>query len=353
MKPAGSADKLCIDTIRTLAMDAVQRANSGHPGAAMALAPVAYALYGRYLRFDPAAPAWPNRDRFVLSAGHASMLLYSILHLAGYDLSLDDIKDFRQLHSRTPGHPEFGAVPGVETTTGPLGQGAGNSVGMAVAEKWLAAHFNRPGHNIVDYRVLAVLGDGCMMEGVTAEAASLAGHLGLDNLTWIYDNNSITIDGPTSIAFSDDTAKRFEAYGWRVRKVEDINDFTTLCAGLEWAAEPSDRPALLIVDSVIGFGAPTRAGKSKAHGEPLGEDEIAGAKRHYGLDPERTLFVPDEVRTHLTATCQARGRELRSAWDAGFAAYAQAHPDLAEQWNTLQRGDLPEDWAKDIPVFES
>ena len=346
-------EKLCIDTIRTLAMDAIQQANSGHPGAAMALAPVAYALYGRYLRFDPADPDWPNRDRFVLSAGHASMLLYGALHLSGYELSLDEIKNFRQLHSRTPGHPEYGVAPGVETTTGPLGQGAGNSVGMAIAEKWLAAYFNRPGHEIIDYRVFALLGDGCMMEGVTAEAASLAGHLGLNNLVWIYDNNGITIDGPTSIAYSDDVAKRFEAYGWRVHQVKDVNDFEALCVGLDWAIAGSDRPALLMVDSVIGYGAPTRAGKSKAHGEPLGEDEIIGAKKHYGWDPSKKFFIPDSVRTHLTERCQSRGRILRGEWQAGFDAYAREHPDLAEQWRIMQRGQLPSDWDKDVPAFEA
>ena len=350
-QPEG-VERLCIDTIRTLAMDAIQQAESGHPGAAMAMAPVAYALYSRYLRFDPADPDWPNRDRFVLSAGHASMLLYSVLHLSGYDLSLDDIKNFRQLHSKTPGHPEFGAAPGVETTTGPLGQGAGNSVGMAIAEKWLEAHFNRPGHPLVNYRIVALLGDGCMMEGVTAEAASLAGHLGLNNLVWIYDNNHITIDGPTSITYSDDAAKRFEAYGWRVRHVDDVNNFEPLTDGLDWTVADSDRPALLIVDSVIGYGAPKRAGTSQAHGEPLGEDEVIGAKTHYGWDPGKRFFIPDAVRTHMTKRCRARGRELRAEWESAFDAYAKAHRDLADQWRTMQRQELPTDWDRDIPTFE-
>jgi len=317
----------------------------------MALAPVAHALHSRYLRFDPSEPGWPNRDRFVLSAGHASMLLYGALHVSGYDLSLDDLENFRQLHSRTPGHPELGAAPGVETTTGPLGQGAGTSVGMAVAQEWLAAHFNRPGHAIVDYRIFALLGDGCMMEGVTAEAASLAGHLGLHSLVWIYDSNGITIDGPTSISYSDDAAKRFEAYGWRVRRVHDVNDFAELCAGLDWAATDADQPSLLIVDTVIGYGAPTRAGTSKAHGEPLGEDEVIGAKTHYGWDAATKFLVPQAVRTHMTERCRTRGRELRDQWRARFEAYAAEHADLAEQWRTMQRGELPADWDKSIPTF--
>ena len=353
MKPAASIDKLCIDTVRTLAMDAVQKANSGHPGAAMALAPVAYALYSQYLQFDPAAPDWPNRDRFVLSAGHASMLLYAALHLSGYDLSLDDIKDFRQLHSKTPGHPEYGCTPGVETTTGPLGQGAGTSVGMAIAEKWLAAQFNRPGHDIVDYRIFALLGDGCMMEGVTAEAASLAGHLRLDNLIWIYDNNGITIDGPTSLSYSDDAAKRFEGYGWRVRRVSDVNDRDALLDGLNWAAEAVDRPTLLMVDSVIGYGAPTRSGKSKAHGEPLGDEEIVGAKKFYGWEAPERFFVPEAVRGHWTEPAKQRGAERRRAWESRFAAYAAEHPELAEQWRVLQRGELPAGWDEGVPRFEA
>ena len=348
----GNIDELCINTLRTLAMDAIQRANSGHPGAPMGLAPIAYALYSRYLRFDPSRPGWPNRDRFVLSAGHASMLLYGALHLSGYDLTLDDLKNFRQLHSKTPGHPEFAATPGVETTTGPLGQGAGNSVGMAVAQAWTAAYFNRPGHELVDYRIFALLGDGCMMEGITAEAASLAGHLGLNNLVWIYDNNGITIDGPTSISCSDDAAGRFESYGWRVRRVGDVNDSAALRAGLDWAVSAADCPSLLIVDTVIGYGAPTRAGTSRAHGEPLGEDEIRSAKTGYGWDPEKEFFVPESVRAHMTEPCRTRGRELGDAWEAGFAAYAAEHADLAEQWRTMQRGALPAGWDRSVPTFE-
>ncbi|MCK4658809.1 MAG: transketolase [Phycisphaerae bacterium] len=352
MDRAEGIEKLCIDTIRTLAMDAVQQANSGHPGAAIAMAPVAYGLFARYLRFDPAHPDWPDRDRFVLSAGHASMLLYGALHLSGYDLSLEDIKSFRRLHSKTPGHPELGAAPGVETTTGPLGQGAGASVGMAIARKWLADYFNRSNHQLVNYRIFALLGDGCMMEGVTAESASLAGHLGLNNLVWIYDNNEITIDGPTSITYSDDVVRRFEAYGWRVHRVDDVNDFEALCGGLDWAVAESDQPSLLVVDSVIGYGAPTRAGTSKAHGEPLGEDEIAGAKRHYGWDPGKKFFIPEAVHTHMTEPCKARGRDLHAGWAARFEAYARDYPDLADQWQTMQRGELPTAWDKDIPIFE-
>ena len=344
-------ENLCINTIRTLAMDAIQKANSGHPGAPIAMAPLAYTLFARYLRFNPANPEFANRDRFVLSAGHASMLLYASLHLSGYDLSMDDIKAFRQLHSKTPGHPEYGETPGVETTTGPLGQGAANSVGMAIAEKWSAAHFNRPGHTIVDHRVFAVLGDGCMMEGVTAEAASLAGHLRLDNLIWFYDSNHITIEGRTDLAYSDDPAKRFEAYGWFVQQIDDIEDRTALCSAIDRTIAETGRPSLIVVRSIIGRGAPTRQDTAKAHGEPLGEEEIRGAKKFYGWDPDAKFMVPDEVYATWTASSKERGAAVEAEWQARFDAYAKTHPELARQWKLMQAGELPDGWDADLPVF--
>ncbi|HRX83598.1 MAG TPA: transketolase [Phycisphaerae bacterium] len=344
-------EKLSIDTIRTLAMDAVQQANSGHPGAPMALAPLAYTLYTRYLRVNPADPHFPNRDRFVLSAGHASMLLYASLHLSGFDVTLDDIKAFRQLGSATPGHPEYGHTPGVETTTGPLGQGAGNSVGMAIAQKWLAAHFNRDGHPLVDYRIFALLGDGCMMEGITGEAASLAGHLKLDNLVWFYDSNRVTIEGHTDLAYSDDPLKRFEGYGWFVQQVDDIEDRTALCAAIDAAIAMQHRPSLVVVRSIIGRGAPTRQDTAKAHGEPLGADEIAGAKKFYNWPGKEPFFVPAEVHTHWTEPARRRGAELASAWNDRYAAYAAAYPDLAAEWQLIQRRALPDGWEKAVPEF--
>lgn len=344
-------ETLCIDTIRMLSMDAVQQADSGHPGAPIALAPLAYTLYGRYLRFNPANPRFPNRDRLLLSAGHASMLLYSSLHLAGYDLSLEEIRKFRQLGSRTPGHPEFGDTPGVETTTGPLGQGAGNSVGMAIAQKWLAAHFNRPGDEIVDYRVFAILGDGCMMEGVTAEAASLAGHLQLDNLIWLYDSNHITIEGPTSLAYSDDVARRFEACGWYVQKLADIEERDKLGRALDAAIAEPRRPSLVVFHSIIGRGAPTRQNTAKAHGEPLGAEEIKGAKKFYGWGAPEPFHVPAEVYEHWTQPSRQRGAQLEESWNARFAQYARKYPDLAAQWRMIQEHALPAGWEEVLPVF--
>jgi len=344
-------DTLCIDTLRTLAMDAIQQANSGHPGAAMALAPVAYTLFTRHLRFNPANPRFANRDRFVLSAGHASMLLYGTLHLSGYDASLDDIRRFRQLGSRCPGHPEYGELPGVEITTGPLGQGAAASVGMAMAERWLRDRFNRPGHEIVGYRVYAVLGDGCMMEGVSGEAASLAGHLGLGNLTWIYDSNHISIDGSTDLTFTEDVPARFKAYGWRVLTVEDANDVEAVHQALASAAATTDRPSLVKITSVIAYGAPTKAGTASAHGEPLGEEEIRGTKEFYGWDRDATFVVPPDVRRHMTVPLQERGERLEREWNDRFAAYAQAHPTLAAEWNHMQAGTLPEGWDANLPAF--
>ncbi len=347
-----AVEKTCIDTIRTLSMDAVQRANSGHPGAPIALAPLTYTLYRKVLRFNPKNPAFANRDRFVLSNGHASMLLYSTLHLSGYDVSMDDLKQFRQLHSKTPGHPEYGHTPGVETTTGPLGQGAANSVGMAVAERWLAAYFNRPQHEIVDHRVYAVLGDGCMMEGITAEAASFAGHQKLDNLTWFYDSNRITIEGETDLAYSDDVTKRFEAYGWNVLSIENVEETDELLKAIDQAHTESNRPTLIITPSIIGYGAPTRQNTAKAHGEPLGDDEIRGAKEFYGWS-HGPFEVPADVNEAWTNQCIANGETIESQWNEKFDAYDKAHPELAKEWRTLQAGEFPESWREAFPTFNA
>ncbi len=343
-------DQLCINTIRTLAMDAVQQAKSGHPGAPMALAPVAYLLWDRYLRHNPANPQWPNRDRFILSGGHGSMLLYSLLHLFGYDLPLEELKRFRQWASRTPGHPEHGLTPGVEVTTGPLGQGLGTSVGIAIAERWLAAHFNRPGHELVDFRTFAICGDGDMMEGVSSEAASLAGHLGLHKLLWIYDNNRITIEGGTHLAFSEDVATRFLAYGWNVQHVGDVNDLPALARAIELAGKETSRPSLIIVDSHIGYGAPNKQDTHAAHGEPLGEEEIRLTKKRYGWPEDAKFLVPQEVLDH-TRQALKRGAAAEEAWKQQLAAYGQAHPDLAREWELLQSGRLPEGWDREIPTF--
>ena len=343
-------DQLCINTIRTLSMDAVQKAHSGHPGTPMALAPVAYAVWNQFLRQNPRNPKWPNRDRFVLSAGHASMLLYSLLHLFGYDLSLEDLKNFRQWNSKCPGHPEYGLTSGVETTTGPLGQGIANSVGMAIAEKWLAAHFNRPGHQIVDYRTFAICGDGDLMEGISSEASSLAGHLALNKLTWIYDNNHITIEGNTSLAFTDDVAARFEALHWMVQRVGDANDLEMLTRALRIAVSQTECPSLIIVDSHIAFGAPTKQDTSGAHGEPLGEDEIRQTKIAYGWPPDANFLVPEAVQMYRSFLVE-RGKKWEDEWNLGLEVYAREHPALAEEWHTMQAGELPKDWEKDVPVF--
>ena len=353
-----SLDRLCIDTIRTLSMDAVQQADSGHPGTPMALAPVVYTLWQNFLRFDPENPAWPNRDRFVLSNGHASMLLYALLHLTGVKaaegepaVSLDDIKRFREIGGKCPGHPEYGVTAGVETTTGPLGQGCGNSVGMAIAERFLAQHFNRPGFAMFDYDVYALCGDGDMMEGVTSEAASLAGHLMLGNLCWIYDSNRITIEGHTDLAFSDDVASRFKAYGWNVEHVGDANDTERMAQAIESFRHGNDVPTLIVVDSHIGYGAPHKQDTSAAHGEPLGVEEIRLAKRFYGWPEDAKFLVPDGVEEHFRAGFGRRGRKLRADWSAQMAAYRAAHPDLAGQIERMQQGELPTGWDSGLPGF--
>jgi transketolase len=349
-KPDEKLELLSINTIRTLSMDAVQKANSGHPGAPMALAPLAYLLFDRYLRHNPKNPHWPNRDRFVLSNGHASMLLYSILHLTGYDLSLDELKQFRQWGSKTPGHPEYGLTAGVETTTGPLGQGVGNSVGMAIAERWLAAHFNRGDEKLVDYRVYAICGDGDMMEGISGEAASIAGHLKLSNLIWFYDNNRITIEGKTDLAFSEDVGTRFLGYHWNVLRVSDVNDLQLLSAAINMAQKETERPTLIIVDSHIAWGAPNKHDTAGAHGEPLGEDEIRLTKKAYGWPEDAHFLVPQEVKQYMNKAVD-RGQKYEADWNAKFAAYKQANPQLAAQFDLMQRGELPQGWDQDLPVF--
>lgn len=363
-KQNNKMDALCVNTIRTLAMDAVQQANSGHPGTPMALAPVVYCLWQRFLRFDPTHPIWPNRDRFVLSVGHASTLLYAMLHLTGVkavnpkyetlghlSVELEDIKRFRQLDSKCPGHPEYRWTSGVETTTGPLGQGVATSVGMAIAERWLASYFNRPGFELFDYDIYAVCGDGCMMEGISGEAASLAGHLKLANLCWIYDNNNITIEGNTALAYSDDVATRFIGYGWNVTRVGDANDLEMVERGFKTFKNTSDRPTLIIVDSHIAYGAPNKQDTSAAHGEPLGKEEIKLAKRHYGWPEDAEFLIPVGVREHFQAGIGTRGRALHEAWWSKFEAYKREYPDLADHGYRMLRRELPESWDKGLPVF--
>ena len=364
MPTPADLDSLAINTIRTLSIDAVQQARSGHPGTAMALAPLVYTLWNRVMTFDPADPIWPDRDRFVLSNGHASMLLWSVLHLsatravdADYErlgqpsVTLDDIRRFRQLGSKAPGHPEYHWVSGVETTTGPLGQGIATSVGMAIAEKWLAARYNRPGFPIFDYAVYAVAGDGCLMEGVGAEAASLAGHLALDNLCWLYDNNHITIEGRTEIAFTEDVAARFLAYRWNVLRVGDANDLERIQQALAAFRATRGRPTLVVLDSHIGWGSPARQDTPAAHGEPLGEEEVRRVKRAYGWPEDARFLVPDGVRQHFTAGIGARGGEARRKWEALLAAYRREHPELAAEIDQMQRRELPGGWDRNLPVF--
>ena len=350
-KPAvPDLDLLCINTIRTLAMDAVQQANAGHPGTPMALAPLAYALYTRHLRHNPRDPDWADRDRFVLSCGHASMLLYAALHLTGYDLSLEDLRHFRQWDSRTPGHPEHGLTPGVETTTGPLGQGFANGVGMAIAEAHLAARFNRPGHEIVNHWTYAIASDGDLMEGISHEAASLAGHLKLGKLIFCYDDNRITIEGKTDLAYSDDVAERFAGYGWQVQRVADANDLAAFDTAIRAAKAETVRPSLVIVRSHIGWGSPHKQDSAEAHGSPLGAEEVALTKAAYGWPAAPPFLVPDAVKAHM-GRCVERGAALEQEWQARVAAYQRAFPDLAAEWRAALAGGLPEGWERALPAF--
>jgi transketolase len=344
-------DQRAVTTIRTLSMDAVEQANSGHPGAPMGLAPVAYVLYSRFLKHDPANPNWPDRDRFVLSCGHASMLLYGVLHLMGYDLELDDIKNFRQWGSKTPGHPEIEVVPGAEMTTGPLGQGVATSVGMALAEAHLAETFNRPDHTLIDHRTWVLCSDGDLMEGVSSEAASLAGHLKLGKLVWIWDDNRITIEGGTDIAVSDNIPARFAAHGWRVLEVEDANDLEALAEAFDQAAAGDGRPTLVRVRSHIAFGAPSKQDTPGAHGAPLGAEEIRATKAAYGWPEEETFLVPPEVREHCHGAVQ-RGAEAQRAWTVAAEAWTKAEPELAVEWQRRLDRSFPEGWTSSLPVFE-
>jgi len=357
-------DQLCVNTIRTLSIDAVQQAKSGHPGTPMALAPLVYTIWNRVLRFDPENPIWPNRDRFVLSNGHASMLLWSALHFsrtravnADYEtlgrpsVTLDDIRRFRQLDSKAPGHPEYHWTSGVETTTGPLGQGVATSVGMAIAEKWLASHFNRPDFEVFDYNVYVVCSDGCLMEGVGSEAASLAGHLGLDNLCWVYDNNHITIEGSTRITFTEDVVARFLAYGWNVLRVGDANDLESVERALNTFQKTKDRPTFIVLDTHIGYGAPHKQDTAEAHGEPLGDEEARLAKRFYGWPEDAKFLVPDSVYERFAAGVGARGARLRREWTGLFEAYRAHYPELASDIELMQRRELPDGWDRNLPVF--
>jgi transketolase len=361
---AGDIDQICINTIRTLAMDAVQKANSGHPGTPMAMAPVVYCLWQQFLRFDPDDPIWPNRDRFVLSMGHASTLLYSMLHLCQVkavnpeyetlgklSVTLEDIQNFRQLGSKCPGHPEYRWTSGVETTTGPLGQGVATSVGMAIASQWMARYFNRPGFEMVNFDVYALGGDGCMMEGVSGEAASIAGHLKLSNLCWIYDSNHITIEGNTALAYSDDVATRFIGYGWNVTRVGDANDRDMLARAFRVFQATTDRPTLIIVDSHIAYGAPNKQDTSAAHGEPLGEEEIRLTKRNYGWPEDAKFLVPGGVYERFQELLGKRGHGAREAWMAKFADYQKQFPELADHLYKMQKRELPNGWDADIPTF--
>jgi transketolase len=361
---ATEIDQRCINTIRTLSIDAVQQAMSGHPGTPMALAPLVYTIWNRVMRFDPKDPIWPNRDRFVLSNGHASMLLWSVLHLtktqavnADYEslgqpsVTLDDIRHFRQLDSKAPGHPEYHWVSGVETTTGPLGQGVATSVGMAIAQKWLSNRYNRPGFEIFDYNIYAVCGDGCLMEGISSEAASLAAHLGLDNLCWIYDNNHITIEGNTRITFTEDVAARFLAYGWNVLRVGDANDVDRIERALNVFRKEKNRPTFIVLDSHIGYGSPHKQDTAAAHGEPLGEEEIRLCKRSYGWPEDAKFLVPDGVYEHFADGVGARGAKARAEWTELFDAYRTKYPELAIEIDLMQRRELPVGWDRNLPTF--
>jgi transketolase len=343
-------ESLCINTIRTLAMDAVQKANSGHPGTPMALAPLAFILWDRYLKFNPRNPNWPGRDRFILSNGHASMLLYALLHLTGFDLSLDELKQFRQWGSKTPGHPEYGLTPGVEVTTGPLGQGVANSVGFAMAQRWLTAKFGKGDNNPLDYRTYVFCGDGDLMEGVSNEAASVAGHLGLSNLIWFYDNNHITIEGSTSLAFSDDVATRFRGWHWNVLNIADVNDLDLVDVAIRAAQREVARPTLVIVDTHIGWGSPNRQDTKEAHGEALGADEVRLTKEAYGWPPDAQFLIPEEVKQYMGKAVE-RGAKWESEWSGKFKSWSKDNPEFAKTWQQMVDRELPVGWDKDIPTF--
>ncbi|MCW8130928.1 MAG: transketolase [Planctomycetota bacterium] len=344
-------DLLCINTVRCLAIDAVQKANSGHPGMPMGAAPMAYVLWQNHLRHNPANPAWINRDRFILSPGHGCMLLYSLLHLTGYsEVTLDEVKQFRQWGSKTPGHSEFGHTAGVETTTGPLGQGFANGVGMAIAQKYLAAYFNRPGHDLIDYTIYAIVSDGDLMEGIGSEAASLAAHLKLDNIVYLYDDNHISIEGHTTVAFTEDRAKRFEAYGWHVQTVDDGNDIGAIETAIESAKRVKGKPHIINIRTVIGYGSPNKKDTHDAHGAPLGPDEVKLTKKAYGWDPEKDFYVPDAAQAEFRKAL-SKGKQTEDAWNAKFAAYEKAHPDLAQQFKDWHAKKLPAGWTDALPNF--
>ncbi len=351
MPTARELDLLCINTLRTLAIDVIQKADSGHPGLPLGAAPMAWVLWNRHLKHAPSEPQWADRDRFVLSAGHGSMLLYGLLHLHGYPLSWDDVMNFRQWGSKTPGHPEYGLTPGVEATTGPLGQGHANAVGMAIAERALAARFNKPGHQLVDHHTYCLVGDGCVMEGVATEAASLAGHLKLGKLICLYDANDVTLDGPAKLSFTEDVAKRYESYGWQVLLVKDGNgDLDAIDAAIQQAKAETGKPSLIIVKTTIGFGSPNKAGKSAAHGSPLGNDEIALTKKALGWDPEKKLWVPDEARAHFQKAVET-GKQRVSEWKTRFDAYAKAFPELAKDFERVMKGELPVGFKDGLPTY--
>jgi transketolase len=343
--------QLAINTIRTLSVDAVQKANSGHPGLPMGAAPMAYTLWQRHLKHNPRNPKWPDRDRFVLSAGHGCMINYALLHLTGYDVTLEDLKSFRQWQSRTPGHPETFMTPGIEATTGPLGQGTANAVGMAIAERFLANRYNRAGHTVVDHHTFAIVSDGDMMEGISHEAASLAGHLKLGKLTYLYDDNKISLDGPTSLSFSEDIGRRFESYGWHVQKIEDGNtDVDGIDRALAAARAETGRPSIIIVRTTIGFGSPHKSNTAEAHGSPLGPDEVKATKIALGFDPEKHFFVPSEADAHFKAAVD-KGARAEADWQKRFDAWAAANADLAAEWQAAQKGELPAGWEAGLPVF--
>lgn len=341
-----------IDTVRVLSADAVQKAESGHPGTPMALSPLGHILWAEVMRYNPKNPQWPNRDRFILSCGHACMLQYSYLYLTGYGISLDDIKDFRQLHSITAGHPEYGLTPGIEVTTGPLGQGFANGVGMAIAQKYMAARYNKPDMNIFDYKIYAICSDGDIMEGVTAEAASMAGHLGLGNMIYYYDSNNITIEGDTDLAFDEDVAKRFEAYDWHVQKVSDVKDLDALRTATDKAQKETNRPSLIIVNSTIGYGSPNKHDTAAAHGSPLGEDEVKLVKENFGFDPDKSFVIPDDVLDFYHKAGE-KSAQHEKEWNKLYEKYKERHSELAEEYENISNGKLPEGWEEKLPVFES